>query len=175
MQAGQAFGNKKAPDTLLCRPRSLSKHRESTAESNREKEREIEGEKEVGTALRFMNNMLPFVLIKTDAQSSNQFSFFPSSPLYLYAGVLFTDCCIATLNMLFVISAQNVLAPQGVSLSVMQFSSRVINIKARDISYLIRLPTGRCFRCLANSMKQRTVQFIEKCSEVTCFKSRILD
>lgn len=64
MQADQAFGYKKAQDALLCRPRSLSKHRDSTAESNREKYREIEGKKEVRSALCFANNMLPFVLIK---------------------------------------------------------------------------------------------------------------
>lgn len=67
--------------------------------------------------------------------------------------------------MLFVISAQNVPALQGVSLSVMQFSSGVINIKASNISNLIRLPTGGYFHCLANiimfnGMKQYTVQLI---------------
>lgn len=77
-QAGQAFGYKKAPDALLCRPRSLSKHR---AECNGEKE--IVEEKEVGTALRFVNNMLPFVLIKTDTPKLKSVLFGPPPHHYI--------------------------------------------------------------------------------------------
>lgn len=51
---------------------------------NREKEREIEGEKEVGTALRFVNNMLPFVLIKTDAPKLKSVLFFPPPHHYIF-------------------------------------------------------------------------------------------
>lgn len=64
---------KKSLDALLCRPRSLSQHRDSTAESNIEKDREIE----VRSTLCFANNMPPFVLIKNWHPKAQISSVFP--------------------------------------------------------------------------------------------------